>query len=76
MNFKTKVMYCCGVDWRHEMGEAPDLEGRMPLYSSVKELKSKRTCWVDCGILRLELNAVRWIRKERHWERTTKRLRK
>lgn len=32
---KTKTFYACGVDWDHEMGEASDLEGKMPLYSSL-----------------------------------------
>ena len=37
----SKTLYCCGVDFQHEIGEASDLEGSMPLYSSVKELKEK-----------------------------------
>lgn len=56
-----RIVYCCGVDYQHEINEAPDLEGRMPLYSSVEELKSKRTCWDECGILRLELKPIEWV---------------
>lgn len=57
-------MYCCGVDWQHEIGEAPDLEGKIPLYSSIEKLKAKRTCWEECGILEIELKPKKWIVKQ------------
>ena len=56
-----RTLYACGVDWQHEIGEAPDLEGKMPLYSSVEELKAKRTCWKECGIVELRLDFKGWV---------------
>lgn len=60
-----KTLYACGVDWNWEIGEAVDLEGVMPLYSSVEELKAKRSCWVECGIVKLTLSLDSWVEKER-----------
>lgn len=57
----SKIVYTCGVDWQHEIGEASYLEGKMPLYSSVKELKKKRTCWKSCGIVKLKIQLAEWI---------------
>lgn len=59
-----RIVYACGVDWQHEIGEAPDLEGKMPLYSSIEELKSKRSCWKACGIVRLEISLVKWVEQQ------------
>lgn len=53
----TKVFYCCSTDWRYEMGEAPDLEGKMPLYSSLEQLKEMRKCWEERGITEVTLTA-------------------
>ena len=54
-------MYTCGVDWQHEIGQAADLEGKEPLYSTVEELKAKRDCWKECGIVEVELKLSRWV---------------
>lgn len=51
-----KTVYACLTDWYYEVCEAPDLEGRMPLYSSVEELKLSRPCWKECGIVSLEIS--------------------
>lgn len=59
-----KTFYACAVDWRHEMGEALDLEGCMPLYSTVEKLKKSRTCWTECGIVKLNLSFVEWAEPE------------
>lgn len=64
MKSKTKTFYLCGVDWQHEIGEASDLEGRQPLYSSVKGLKKKSPCWEECGIVKVEIKLVRWVVKQ------------
>lgn len=56
-----RIVYACGVDWQHEICEAPDIEGKMPLYSSIQELKADRTCWRACGIVRLEISLVDWV---------------
>lgn len=55
-----KILYACGVDWQCEIGEAGDLEGRMPLFSSVKQLKAQGRCWRECGIVALKVTAVGW----------------
>lgn len=57
----SKTVYACGVDWQHEIGEAPDIEGNMPLYSTIEELKKDRTCWKSCGIVELTLTLNKWI---------------
>jgi len=54
-------LYACGVDYQHEIGHASDLEGNMPLYSSVKALKRTRKCWEECGIVELELSLSKWV---------------
>jgi hypothetical protein len=59
---KTKTFYACGVDWDHEMGEASDLEGKMPLYSSIEELKEHRSCWTQCGIVEIKLELSKWVK--------------
>jgi hypothetical protein len=56
-----KKLYACGVDWQHEIGEASDLEGKMPLYSSVEVLKKSRKCWQECGIVELEISLKGWV---------------
>lgn len=60
----AKTFYACGVDWQYEMGEAADLEGKMPLYSSVEELTSKCTCWKQCGIVKLTLTLDSWVMEQ------------
>jgi hypothetical protein len=72
----VKKLYCCGVDIQHEICEAPDLEGSMPLYSSVKELKKQRTCWKECGIVELELKLIKWVQPQDLFRNIRKQRRK
>ena len=58
-NFRT--VYTCGVDYQHEICEAPDLEGKMPAFSTIENLKKSKSCWEECGILELELKPVKWV---------------
>lgn len=60
----SKIAYACGVDWQHEIGEAPDLEGKMPLYSSIEELKKEKTCWKACGIVKLKVELEEWVEEQ------------
>jgi hypothetical protein len=53
-------LYACGSDWQLEIGNADTVQGRMPLYSSIEELKAFRTCWEECGIVVLELTEAEW----------------
>lgn len=57
----SKYLYTCGVDWQCEIGEAPDLEGNQPLYSTIEELKATRKCWKSCGIVKIKLDLVEWV---------------
>jgi hypothetical protein len=66
---KTKTFYLCGVDWQHEIGHAADLEGKMPLYSSVKILKKQRTCWEECGIVKVKMEVTSWVQKQNLWKK-------
>jgi hypothetical protein len=56
----TKLVYVCGVDWQHEIGEEmykPDVV----VYPSVKSLKKHRSCWKECGIVELEIKVNKWV---------------
>jgi hypothetical protein len=57
-------LYTCGIDWQHEIGKAPVLEGNMPLYSSIKKLKKYRTCWKECGIVELDIKLIKWVEEQ------------
>lgn len=59
-----KYLYCCGVDWQEEIGAASDIEGRMPLYTSVEKLKKDKSCWKSCGIVKLKVEFVEWVEKQ------------
>jgi hypothetical protein len=63
MNIEDKkiTFYACAVDFEYEMGEACDLEGSMPLYSDIEDLKEKRKCVDTCGIVKLELSFKEWM---------------
>ena len=60
----SKYLYTCGVDWQHEIGEADDIEGSMPFYSSVEDLKKSRPCWKTCGIVKLKIQLDSWVVKQ------------
>ena len=50
---KTKVIgYMCATDWQHEIGDAP--EGNV-IYPSIDELKKRRACVIQCGIVEVEV---------------------
>jgi hypothetical protein len=61
-------LYACGVDWQHEIGEAPDLDGKQPLYSSIEALKKKSPCWESCGIVEVHLSEGPWHVKQDLWK--------
>lgn len=44
--------YCCGVYFQHEMEDVSPI-GEM--FVSVEELELARECYVNCGIVELEL---------------------
>lgn len=55
---EVRKFYMCPTDYDFEIGEAPDLEGKFPIYSSVEELKARRSCWDECGIIEVEIKKV------------------
>lgn len=57
---ESKYVYLCGVDWQHELGEEmfkPDVV----VYPSVESLKKHRTCWQECGIVKLKVTLEQWV---------------
>lgn len=62
---KEKTVYVCGVDWQHEIGQASDLEGKMPMYSSIEKLRRERKCTHECGIVELKIREVRWVQDQK-----------
>lgn len=48
-------LYVCSINWQHEIGEAADLEGKMPFYTSLEQLKKEHECWEECGITEVEV---------------------
>jgi hypothetical protein len=61
---KKIELFACGTDFKYGIAHASDLEGNCPLYSSVKLLKSLRTCWEECGIVKLSLTLDKWVEPE------------
>jgi len=61
---KSMFLYACGVDWQHEIGpdNCSDLEGKMPLYTSIESIEHHRKCTDQCGIVKLELTEVEWVK--------------
>jgi len=66
---RSKTMYACGTDWLHEIGKAYDLEGNMPLYSTIEDLKANSECWETCGIVEVRLSLRKWISKQKAWKK-------
>lgn len=62
-------LYACAVDWQHEIKECSDLNGKVPLYYTIKDLKKNRNCWKQCGIVEIELNLKRWVKKQNLFKR-------
>ena len=65
-NYRTA--YVCGVDYQHEIGETCDVV----LYASVEDLKAKRTCWKQCGIVELKIQINKWVEPQDLFKDLTK----
>lgn len=50
--------FMCLTDWQHEIGEASDGQ---PVYASVKDLMEHRSCWQECGVIEVQVSAVRIV---------------
>jgi hypothetical protein len=57
---KTKKikLYMDGTDFDCEMGNVA-----VELYASIEELKSKRPCTHECGIVAVTVELVEWVEK-------------
>jgi hypothetical protein len=55
-NLKMRVGYMCGVDWQHELVGAD-----CKIYYSLAQLKRARTCWKECGIVKVEVSLKKWM---------------
>lgn len=55
----SRTAYMCGVDYQQELD--PDQSGPVPVYSSVEALKRERSCWPECGIVRVQVKVVEWV---------------
>lgn len=56
-------LYCCGIDWQHEIGQSHDLEGKLPFYTLLEELKAQSPCWEECGIVEVEVVNARFVKE-------------
>lgn len=52
-----QIGYICGIDFQHEF----DHPTNIGLYSTAEELKLNRTCWKQCGIVKVEIKVVKWV---------------
>ena len=66
MKSKTKkvTVFLDGVDFQHEIGEAPDGN---TVYPDVDSLKENNRCWEGCGIVECELVFKKWV-VENDWK--------
>jgi hypothetical protein len=52
------TVFMCRVDYKYDL-----LNGEVYIYPSLEELKEKRKCVDECGIVELELSFVRIVEK-------------
>lgn len=65
---KKVTVYVDGVDWQHEIGEAPDGN---TVYPSTDSLKEFNRCWEGCGVVECEIVFKKWIIKQ-DWDLMSK----
>ena len=53
--------YMCGIDFQHELGEAP---GPSKIYTTIVEAKKAHTCWRECGIVKVTVTLEEWVVKQ------------
>lgn len=54
----SKIGYMCGVDFQHEMD--PHINEGIKVYNSIETLKELRTCWKQCGIIKVRVTLEKW----------------
>jgi len=51
--------YMCGVDFQHEVGSAG---GGNRVFPSIKDLRENYPCVEQCGIVKVRVELVEWLR--------------
>lgn len=51
-----KYVYTCGVDYQEEIEQC-----KVEVYPTIEDLKNNRSCWPQCGIVRLRIEIDEWI---------------
>lgn len=64
MSKKSKVGYMCQTDFDWELGEA---RGGTEVYCSVTDLKRKRKCVEQCGIVKVKVSLVEVVDPGTGW---------
>lgn len=59
-NPKVKVGYMCGVAWQHELGETDVI-----VYGSEAELRENADCTDECGVVKVEVKLVKWVKPQK-----------
>lgn len=72
---RPKVVYLCGTDYLTELGPH-GFNGPVSVYNSIADLKGNSTCWHQCGIVRVELGAPKWVVKEDFFAEVPKKTRR
>lgn len=59
---KNKIAYICRTDWEYELENA---SGGTKLFSSIEDLKKHKSCWKDCGIIKVEIEFKEEIKEKK-----------
>ena len=59
MGSSTKFGYMCGNGFNTELSAGGDAR----IYATLKRLKKYETCWEECGIVKVEIDAIRTVKK-------------
>ncbi len=55
---EQKIIYVCGTDYMHEIGETV-----VKTFSSPEKLMAEHKCTPSCGIAKLKVEFVEWVKK-------------
>ncbi len=58
VNVMGDELYMCATDYEHELGNAA---GGAGVYASIADLKACRSCVVECGIVAVRVEFVRYV---------------
>jgi len=60
MSKEKRKFYMCLITWRHEVGAT-----RTMLFDTLEELKEHHSCWKECGVVELTVDAEEIIPEDR-----------